>query len=130
MRRGRPIRIFGRGGARPFGRFRADGRIDGRELQFTVDTGASIVALTADDAAQLGIHPSATEYTMLIRTANGTVRAAPTTLDMVEVGDIMVHDVAAVVMPDGALSDNLLGLSFLSRLRHFEYSEGKMVLEQ
>lgn len=113
-----------------FGRFRADGRIDGRELQFTVDTGASIVALTADDAAQLGIHPSAAEYTMLIRTANGTVHAAPTTLDMIEVGDIMVHDVAAVVMPDGALSDNLLGLSFLSRLRHFEYSEGKMVLEQ
>ena len=113
-----------------YGRFRADGRIDGRELQFTVDTGASIVALTADDAAQLGIHPSAADYTMLISTANGTVRAAPTTLDMVEVGDIMVHDVAAVVMPDGALSDNLLGLSFLSRLRHFEYSEGKMVLEQ
>jgi aspartyl protease family protein len=113
-----------------FGRFRADGRIDGRELQFTVDTGASIVALTADDAAQLGIHPSPGEYTMLISTANGTVRAAPTTLDMVEVGDIMVHDVAAVVMPDGALSDNLLGLSFLSRLRHFEYSDGKMMLEQ
>jgi aspartyl protease family protein len=112
------------------GRFRADGRIDGRGLQFTVDTGASIVALTADDAAQLGIHPSPAEYTMLISTANGTVRAAPTTLDMVEVGDIMVHNVAAVVMPDGALSDNLLGLSFLSRLRHFEYSEGKMVLEQ
>jgi len=113
-----------------FGRFRTEGRIDGRELQFTVDTGASIVALTADDAAQLGIHPAATEYTLLISTANGTVRAAPTTLDMVEVGDIAVHDVAAVVMPDGALSDNLLGLSFLSRLRHFEYSEGRMVLEQ
>jgi aspartyl protease family protein len=113
-----------------FGRFRADGRIDGRELQFTVDTGASIVALTADDAAQLGIHPAATEYTMLISTANGTVRAAPTTLDMIEVGDIMVRDVAAVVMPNGALSDNLLGLSFLSRLRHFEFSDGKMVLEQ
>ena len=113
-----------------FGRFRADGRVNGRELQFTVDTGASIVALTADDAAQLGIHPAATEYTMLISTANGTVRAAPATLDMIEVGDIMVHDVAAVVMPDGALSDNLLGLSFLSRLRHFEYSDGKMVLEQ
>lgn len=114
----------------PFGRFRADGRIDGRALQFTVDTGASIVALTAADAAQLGIHPAASDYTMLIRTANGVVHAAPTTLDMVEVGDIMIHDVAAVVMPDGALGDNLLGLSFLSRLRHFEYSDGKMVLEQ
>lgn len=114
----------------PYGRFRADGRIDGRALQFTVDTGASIVALTAADAAQLGIHPAPSDYTMLIRTANGVVHAAPTTLDMVEVGDIMIHDVAAVVMPDGALSDNLLGLSFLSRLRHFEYSDGKMMLEQ
>jgi aspartyl protease family protein len=112
------------------GRFRTGGRIDGRELQFTVDTGASIVALTADDAAQLGIHPAPVEYTMLIKTANGTVHAAPTTLDMVEVGDIMVRDVAAVVMPDGALSENLLGMSFLSRLRHFDYSDGKMVLEQ
>ena len=102
----------------------------GASCNFMVDTGASIVALTADDAAQLGIHPAATKYTMLISTANGTVRAAPTTLDMIEIGDIMVHDVAAVVMPNGALSDNLLGLSFLSRLRHFEFSDGKMMLEQ
>ena len=112
------------------GHFQTDARVDGRRVTFMVDTGASVIALTADTAASLGIHPSPGEYTMLIRTANGTVRAAPTTLDMVEVGDIMVHDVAAVVMPDGALSDNLLGLSFLSRLRHFEYSDGKMVLEQ
>jgi aspartyl protease family protein len=42
----------------------------------------------------------------------------------------MLHNVAAMVMPEGALSDNLLGLSFLSRLRRFEYSEGKLVLEQ
>jgi aspartyl protease family protein len=43
---------------------------------------------------------------------------------------IVVHDVAAVVLPDGALSQNFLGLSFLSRLRRFEYSDGKLVLEQ
>ncbi len=110
--------------------FASEGRVDGRQLEFMVDTGASVIALTADDAAQLGIHPADSEYTVLLKTANGTVRAAPTTLDMVEIGDIMMHDVAAVVMPDGALSDNLLGLSFLSRLHHFEYSEGKMVLEQ
>jgi len=41
-----------------------------------------------------------------------------------------VRDVGAVVLPDGALSDNLLGLSFLSRLRRFEYSNGRLVLEQ
>jgi aspartyl protease family protein len=112
------------------GHFRVDGRVDGRALDFVVDTGASVVALTADDAAQLGIHPAASDYTVQLRTANGTVRAAATTLGMVEIGDIMVHDVAAVVLPDGALSENLLGMSFLSRLRHFDYSDGKMVLEQ
>ena len=112
------------------GRFRVDGQIDGRHLEFTVDTGASVIALTAYDAASLGIHPAAADYTVLMRTANGTIRAAPATLGMVEIGDIMVHDVSAVVMPDGALNDNLLGMSFLSRLHHFDYSEGKMVLEQ
>jgi aspartyl protease family protein len=113
-----------------FGHFSVEGRIDGRALQFTVDTGASVIALTADDAAQLGIHPGTGDYTMVMRTANGIVRAAPTTLDTVEIGDIMVHDVGAVVMPQGALSENLLGMSFLSKLSHFDYSNGKMVLEQ
>ncbi len=113
-----------------FGHFRSEGRIDGRSVGFLIDTGASVIALTADDAAMLGLHPGNSEYRVLLKTANGVVRAAPTTLDMVEIGDIMVRDVAAVVMPDGALDENLLGMSFLSRLRHFEYSEGKMVLEQ
>jgi aspartyl protease family protein len=58
------------------------------------------------------------------------VSAAPARLDIVQVGGIEVRDVAALVLPDGALSDNLLGLAFLSRLRRFEYSGGKLVLEQ
>lgn len=112
------------------GHFRVEGRVEGRALDFVVDTGATVIALTADDAAQLGIHPAAGDYTVTVRTANGVVRAAPTTLGMVEIGNITVHDVSAVVMPDGALNENLLGMSFLSRLRHFDYSDGKMVLEQ
>jgi len=112
------------------GHFRTEGRIDGRRLNFLIDTGASVIALTADDAASLGLHPGDSEYRVMLKTANGVVRAAPTTLGMVEIGGIMVHDVVAVIMPDGALSENLLGMSFLTRLRHFEYSEGKMVLER
>ncbi len=112
------------------GHFEVEARIDGRHLNFMIDTGATVIALTADDAARLGIRPARREYVAEVRTANGTVRAAPARLDRVEVGDLVVHDVAALVMPEGALSDNLLGLSFLSRLRHFEYSDGKLVLEQ
>jgi aspartyl protease family protein len=112
------------------GHFEVEGRVDGRRLDFMVDTGASVIALTERDAASLGIHPAERDFTAAVRTANGTVRAAPVELNMVEINDLMVHNVAAMVLPDGALSDNLLGLSFLQRLRRFEYADGKLVLEQ
>ena len=112
------------------GHFQVEGRVDGRRMNFMVDTGASVIALTERDAAALGIHPAEHDYVAAVRTANGTVRAAPVELNMVEIDDLVVRNVAAMVLPDGALSDNLLGLSFLSRLHRFEYSDGKLVLEQ
>lgn len=112
------------------GHFEVEGRVNGRLMNFMVDTGASVIALTARDAAMLGVHPSESEYRAMVRTANGTVRAAPVTLDRVEIDDIVEYNVGAMVLPDGALSDNLLGLTFLSKLRKFEYSDGKLVLEQ
>ncbi len=112
------------------GHFQVDGRVDGRRIKFMVDTGASVIALTTAAAAALGIHPAQREFSVAMSTANGIVRAAPVRLDMVEIGGVVVRDVAAVVMPDMALSENLLGMSFLSRLRHFEYAEGKLVLER
>jgi aspartyl protease family protein len=111
------------------GHFRVEGAIDGRRLEFIVDTGASVVTLTESDAARLGFHPAARDYVAQLKTANGTVRAAPMRLGMVEIGGLMLRNVQAVVLPDEALSENLLGLSFLSRLRRFEYREGRLVLE-
>lgn len=112
------------------GHFDVDGRVNGRRIDFVVDTGASVVALTARDAARLGIRPARNAFVAEVKTANGTVRAAPARLDVVEVGGLELRDVTALVLPDDALRDNLLGLSFLSRLHRFEYSDGKLVLEQ
>jgi aspartyl protease family protein len=112
------------------GHFQVEGRVDGRRLTFMVDTGASVIALTADDAASLGIHPTPNQFTAMVSTANGTVRAAPVELGMVEIEDVMVHNVAAMVLPDGALSEDLLGMSFLSRLHRWEFADGKLILEQ
>jgi aspartyl protease family protein len=112
------------------GHFDVDGRVNGRRIEFVVDTGASVVALTARDAARLGIRPPPSAFTADVKTANGTVRAAPARLDIVEIGSLQLRDVSALVLPNDALSDNLLGLSFLSRLHRFEYSDGKLVLEQ
>ena len=110
--------------------FEVDARVEGQSVSFLVDTGASMIALTASAAARLGIHPAPRDFVAEVRTANGTARAALTRLDSVEIGDVEVRDVDALVLPDQTLSDNLLGLSFLSRLRRFEYSDGRLVLEQ
>ena len=112
------------------GHFAVDGVVDGRRVGFMVDTGASVIALTQRDAGRLGYHPAVRDYVAEVRTANGSVRAARVKLDMVEVGGVMVRNVDAIVMPEEALSENLLGLSFLSRLRRFEYREGRLILEE
>jgi aspartyl protease family protein len=112
------------------GHFETEGRIEGQRISFMVDTGASMIALNEASAARFGLRPSRGDYKATVTTANGTVKAAPTRLAMVEVGGIIVRDVDAMVLPDEALSENLLGLSFLSKLKRFEYANGQMVLEQ
>ena len=114
----------------PRGHFQVDGRIDGQRIAFMVDTGASVVALNETSAARFGLRPSPGEYKATVSTANGTVKAARARLAAVDLGGIIVRDVDAMVLPDEALSENLLGLSFLSKLKRFEYANGLMVLEQ
>ena len=112
------------------GHFAVQGMVDGRLVNFMVDTGATLIALTERDAARLGYRPTQREYTGATDTANGRIRVAPITLGMVEVGGVLLHNVDAVIVPDGRLGENLLGLSFLSRLHRFEYREGRLVLEE
>jgi aspartyl protease family protein len=112
------------------GHFRVDARVDGRQIDFMVDTGATLVALRESDAAMIGIHPMPRDYTAVVSTANGKIKAARARLSRVEIGDITVFDVPALVFPDDALSTNLLGVAFLSKLRRYEYADGRLVLEQ
>ena len=112
------------------GHFQTEGRIDGQRIGFMIDTGASVVALNETSAARFGLRPSRGDYNATVTTANGTIKAARTRIAMLEVGGLIVRDVDAMVLPDEALSENLLGLSFLSRLKRFEYANGQLVLEQ
>ena len=132
-----PAETVGQAGSRSIsiprdfrGHFLADGRIEGQRIGFMIDTGASVVALNETSAARFGLRPSRGDYNATVSTANGTIKAARTRLAMVELGGLIVRDVDAMVLPDEALSENLLGLSFLSRLKRFEYANGRMVLEQ
>jgi aspartyl protease family protein len=112
------------------GHFSTEGRIDGQRIGFMVDTGASMIALNETSAARFGLRPSRGEYNATVTTANGTIKGARTRIAMIDVGGLVVRDVDAMVLPDEALSENLLGLSFLSKLKRFEYANGMMVLEQ
>jgi len=111
------------------GHFATDARVDGRPITFMVDTGASHITIRESEADRLGYHPSERDYVVRIHTANGEGRAARVELDTVVVGDIIVREVPALVVPDAALSVNLLGMSFLSRVK-WMHERGQLVLEQ
>ena len=112
------------------GHFQVEGAVDGRRIDLMVDTGASLVALRERDANKLGFFPAARDYTMRSSTANGIVKVAPVRLPSLEINGIRVYDVQAVVIPDESLNVNLLGMSFLSRVRRFEMANGRLVMEQ
>jgi aspartyl protease family protein len=112
------------------GHYEVQARVNGRHIAFMVDSGASLVALRESDAAEAGIRPLPADYTANVSTANGLIKGARARLDRIEIGDITVYDVPALVLPDEALGRNLLGVSFLSRLKRYEVANGRLVMEQ
>jgi aspartyl protease family protein len=101
--------------AGPGGHFNTAGTINGKQVLFTVDTGATLVAIGKDDAERLGLDLSNARRGAT-QTANGAVPVAIVTLSSVRIGDIELANVGAVVMPQ-SMPVVLLGNSFLSRLQ-------------
>jgi len=104
------------------GHFVARTSVNDSSLLMLVDTGASTVVLKPADAARAGIDVNALSYTVAVNTANGVAYAAPVRLRMLSIGPIVVRDVEALVSKPGGLTESLLGMSFLRRLRSFDFS--------
>ncbi|MFN0262938.1 TIGR02281 family clan AA aspartic protease [Tepidamorphus sp. 3E244] len=98
------------------GHFHARTLVNGTPLDLLVDTGASRVSLTPPEAEAAGIDLSSLSYVIPVRTANGEVMMAGTTLNAVQIEGLTVNNVKAFVAPSGALSDGVLGMSFLGEL--------------
>lgn len=113
-----------------YGHFQTDAEINGRTIGVMVDTGASLVALTYDDARRAGIFVNPADFTGIAQTANGTARVAPVTISRIEIGDITVRNVAGVVSERGKSDRTLLGMSFLGRLSRVEMRSGTLVLQE
>jgi aspartyl protease family protein len=109
--------------------FRLTLRINNVPVDFLVDTGASQVVLTIDDAARVGLDPDSLAYIGTAFTANGEVATAPVRLDRVELGDMVDTRVRASVN-SGQMESSLLGMSYLSRFESIEIRRDVLILNR
>jgi aspartyl protease family protein len=109
------------------GHFWAQASINGHAVRLLVDTGASAVALTGDDARRLGFDPATLNYGYAVQTANGVAHAARVTLPSVSVAGARVDNVEAFVIDHG-LESSLLGMTYLGRLSRFEATPSALIL--
>ena len=108
----------------PDGHFYLDAQVNGAQVHFLVDTGASMVALTAADAQRAGISLSSDRATA--QGAGGAVEIVPVTIDRIAAGPLEARNVEGAVARD--LQISLLGQSFLSRVGTVQISGDRMVL--
>ena len=101
--------------------------VNGVPVDFVVDTGATQVVLTQQDAARIGIDVGALAYLGSANTANGTVRTAAVRLDTVALGTIRDTRVRAVVN-DGQMDGSLLGMTYLSRFDSITIKDNQLIL--
>ncbi len=102
------------------GHFQATASVNGRPVSMLVDTGASAVVLSFEDAERIGLEPQRLAYTVTVSTANGRATAAPVRLDEIAIGPVLRRNVRAMVTEEGRLDQSLLGMTFLSTLGSFQ----------
>jgi aspartyl protease family protein len=114
--------------AGPNGQFLVEAQVNGVPVTFLVDSGASAVVLSPEDARRVGLHAGQLRFTLRFRTANGVVRAAPVTLRELRIGQLSLPRLEAVVN-EAPIGVSLLGTSFLGRLRSWQVQGGKLHLD-
>lgn len=112
------------------GHFTSQFKLNGRQVDGMIDTGATLVAINTSTARRIGLSLNPSDFTRQVNTANGTIKAAVVTVDRLQIGNIQLDDVQAVVLDDKALQTNLIGMSFLTRLQKYQVENGALLLVQ
>ncbi len=110
------------------GHFHLTVTINDRPIEFLVDTGASDIVLTRNDAARVGFDPNRLDYWGMANTANGTVRLATIRLETVRLGEFIDKNIRASVNK-APMEKSLLGMRYLSKFRAIEISNDQMILK-
>lgn len=116
--------------ANPSGHFEAEVEVNGSAIDVMVDTGATLVAMTYEDAERAGIFLKSSDFTHQVKTANGIAKVAPIEIGSITIGDITVRNIRGAVTEPGKLHRTLLGMSFLSRLSRVEMRSNALVLHE
>lgn len=112
------------------GHFTATALINGRPVSVLIDTGASIVALSHEDAERVGVQVSPDDFTKRVQTANGIAKVAPILLESIKIGEITLYNIEAAVSEPGRLGTTLLGMTFIGRLSRAEMRGGVLILQK
>jgi aspartyl protease family protein len=116
--------------ANDFGHFHADAEINGRKVDFMLDTGATFVALSYETAQALGLAPQNLRFSGRSTTANGVARVASIAIESIRIEGIVVKDVTAVVAEPGRMTQNLLGMSFIKQLSGFQLNGTSLTMKE
>jgi aspartyl protease family protein len=109
------------------GDFAVIGSVNGHKVEFMVDTGATDIVLSPDDAQRAGIDLASLHFLRGFETANGEGRGAPCTVGTLEIGPVKLFNVAVTV--NGAkMHNSLLGMAFLKRMKSFEMKGRRLYL--
>lgn len=103
--------------------------VNGAPVSFVVDTGATDIVLTKDDAQKAGLAPENLQFFGRARTANGEVRTAAVRLETIGIGDITDTNLPASVN-DGEMFRSLLGMTYLQRWDKIEITDGRLILSR
>jgi aspartyl protease family protein len=111
------------------GHFYVPAALNGKNVDFIADTGASDIFLTQEDAKKIGISTYNLNYSLIYNTANGQVKAAQTNVQSLAVGPIVLNNIPVSISENnGGVS--LLGMAFFNKLSRYEVKEGKLTLYQ
>lgn len=111
------------------GHFHLTAQVNGQDMRFMVDTGASSIALGPADARRIGLDPDDLAYVGTAMTANGQVPTAPVTIEEIAIGDIVDRNVRAWVI-GGDLDGSLLGMSYLRTFARVSFEGDLLILER
>jgi aspartyl protease family protein len=111
------------------GHFELLAKVNGKDIPFLVDTGATNINLSSESAIEAGIEVDRTGFPVFLDTANGTAKAFRAQIDSLTIGSVELKD-QKILVSDTLGDDNLLGMDFLNQFRSWRVEGDKMILDK